>query len=185
MQYCPHHIVRLLEEKYNFPSYPLFGVVATRTNEGVNCRTMRIYDLDEQGRLILLTHTGTKKWKEMRACPVLSICLVSNDKLTQVIVSGNVTLETKKEAPQKAERYWGQIREDVKMNYDPVRAPDLPFGEYPHLKAPDEVPETSGIVTVHPDFWESLELVLPYTASSRFHYRPAPQGWTKEKMNLG
>ncbi|MCC5832080.1 MAG: pyridoxamine 5'-phosphate oxidase family protein [Chlamydiales bacterium] len=175
MELCPDNISLLFKEKFNFPANLLFGVVATQGMR-VNCRTMRIYDLDEQGRIILLTYTGTKKWEEMLKHPTVSICMVSDDKLTQLIASGNVVLETKRKAPEKAEYYWEQIREDVRINYDPADPP---------LKAPEKVPETSGIVTLHPDFWESLELAVPYTASRRVQYRLTPEGWTKEEARLG
>ncbi len=181
----PPDIIRLFEEKFHFPKNPLFGSVATAKKGGMNCRTMRIYDLDEKGRLILLSHTEANKWRELSANPEVAICIVSEDKLTQLIASGRAVLETKKQAPEKAAHYWSWIREDVKNLYDPAYAPDQTYSEHFPLEAPQEVPESSGIITIQPDFWESLELVVPYTESRRFHYNLSPSGWTKSRINLG
>jgi hypothetical protein len=56
--------VELFKEHFSFPDKPLFASVATLQNQHPHIRTMRIYEFNQEGCPILLTHTGSNKQKD-------------------------------------------------------------------------------------------------------------------------
>lgn len=185
MNCCPEAVLNVFKEQFEFPAKTLFGVVSTRNQEGTNVRMMRIYDINQNGHVILTTHTDSLKWSEFAATFRVAICFVSEDKRTQVILRGTIKLDTPQSLPEMSAMYWGRIRPDVKMIYDPVYNVDRPYQITPPLTVSEKVPKTSGIVTIMPDFWETLELTIPYTESRRFQFKLASTGWSQEQMNVG
>lgn len=165
----PQEIQCALREKFHFPTDILAGVVSTNGKEGISSRMMRVYDIDEKGCPILLTHTGTKKWEEIKNSPSVSLCFVSEDKLFQVLLRGSANLVASRE---EASPYWETIRPDVQDYY-------LKGATTDHA-----IPDTLGVIKIEPTFWETLELVIPYSESVRFQFLPSPSGWVKKQVPI-
>lgn len=75
--YLPIELVELFKDHFAYPEKPLFGSVATIQNNSPRIRTMRIYEFNQDGCPILLTHTRSNKWKEFIKHPHVSINIVS------------------------------------------------------------------------------------------------------------
>lgn len=183
--YLPTELVELFKEHFSFPDKPLFGSVATIQNQHPCIRTMRIYELNHEGCPILLTHTGSNKWKEFVNHPQVSINIVSENKLLQIIVSGHLLLDTSESACEAAKRYWSMVRSDVKKIYDPAHKIEEIHFEASDLTIPQEVPDTFGIACVVPNFWETLHLENEYIKSHRYQFHLKEGSWQKQRIHVG
>lgn len=183
--YLPTELAELFKEHFSFPDKPLFGSVATLQNQYPRIRTMRIYEFNQEGCPILLTHTGSNKWKDFLNQPQVSINIVSESKLQQIIVSGHLLLDTPKSAYDKAQRYWNMVRSDVKKIYDPAHRIEETYIESNELTVPQEAPNTFGIVSVIPNFWETLQLENEYVKSHRYQFHFKEDFWQKQRIHVG
>jgi hypothetical protein len=180
----PAEIKIIFKEQFSFPERMLFGSVATLKAGEPNIRFMRIYDINHEGCLILLTHTDSHKWKEFKKAPSVSVALLSENKQAQIIVRGAVKLDNPHTTPNAARKYWPLVRLDVKKIYDPSHLVEQPYSEQ-KLQVPDQAPITFGIATLVPTFWEVLELTLDYTSSVRTQFRYEDGVWQKKRVNVG
>lgn len=180
----PPELDVVLKEQFSFPEKHLYGSVATIGNNHPRIRTMRIYAINH-GCLILITHVESNKWKELVHHPYLSINMVSENKLTQLIAFGSVILDTPKSASNMAKQYWNMLREDVKKIYDPRHAMGKSFCEVNNLAIPQDVPDTFGIASLNPSFWEILHLDSEYTKSRRYQFQVKNGAWQKQRINVG
>jgi pyridoxine/pyridoxamine 5'-phosphate oxidase len=181
----PTELAEVFQKQFSFPQKPLFGAVATHQATQPGIRTMRIYDFDREGCPILTTHTGSKKWGEFVSHPHVSIVLVSENQLVQVIVSGKLRLDTIHTARELATHYWDRVRPDVKKVYDASYRTGDDYQEIGPLFAPVDVPTSFGIVSVMPSFWELLHLESDYPLSQRYQFHRQGEGWAKRRVNLG
>jgi pyridoxine/pyridoxamine 5'-phosphate oxidase len=163
----------------------LFGVVASSQGTAPNIRMMRIYAVNEEGCPILLTHMHSQKWKEFSKHPHVAVCMVSEDRLLQVLVRGSVELSTIQSAPDQAKHYWSLVRADVKKIYDPAHLVGEPYAPFPALKSPIEVPESFGILCIRPTFWEILSVNTEYTESHRIRFELKEGMWQKHRIFVG
>lgn len=183
--YLPPELAELFKDQFSFPDKPLFGSVASIHNHSPRVRTMRIYEFNQEGCLILTTHTGSNKWKEFVSNPQVSINIVSENKLLQIIVSGHLLLNTAESKPEMAQRYWGMLRPDVKKIYDPKCKIKEDYSEPDELIIPQEVPHAFGIVCVVPAFWETLHLESEYLNSHRYQFHLKEDSWQKQRVHIG
>jgi len=183
--YLPVELAELFKDHFAYPEKPLFGSVATTQNQSPRIRTMRIYEFNQDGCPILLTHTESNKWKEFRNHPQVSINIVSESKLLQIIISGHLILDTSKSACEIAKRYWKMVRLDVKKIYDPHHKIEEAYFESDDLLIPQELPNTFGIAHVIPDFWEALHLESEYTKSRRYQFHLKEGSWQKQRIHVG
>lgn len=183
--YLPLELVELFKDHFGYPEKPLFGSVATIHNHYPRIRTMRIYEFNQDGCLILLTHTGSNKWKEFMNHPQVSINIVSESKLLQIIVSGYLVLDTSESAYEAAKRYWNMVRADVKKIYDPTYKIEKVYSETDDLTISQEAPHTFGIAYVVPDFWEALHLENDYPKSHRYQFHLKEDSWQKQRIHVG
>ena len=183
--YLPTEIVELFKDNFSFPDKPLFGSVATIQNQYPCVRTMRIYEFNQEGCPILLTHTGSNKWKAFLNHPQVSISIVSESKLLQIIVSGHLILDTLESACDKAQRYWSFVRSDVKKIYDPAHNIGEAYFEPNELAISQDAPNTFGIVCVIPNFWETLQLENDYVKSHRYQFHLKEDYWQKQCIHVG
>lgn len=182
--YLPIELVELFKDHFSFPEKPLFGSVSSIYEDHPRIRTMRIYEFNQDGCPILLTHTGSNKWKEFMNQPQLSMNIVSESKLLQIIVSGSLFLDTSKSACEIAQQYWNMVRSDVKKIYDPSHKIQGIYSDS-ELTISQEVPNTFGIVRVVPTFWETLHLESEYTKSHRYQFRLEEGSWQKQRVHVG
>lgn len=187
--YLPKEVSIVFEEYFGFPKQPLFGVVATICMDNgmtvPQVRTMRIYDFDQDGCPILLTHVLSHKWQELINHPYLSINMVSDNKLTQVIVCGKVQLDTPQTAPERAKRYWSLIRPDVKKIYCQDYAIGQAYRETQNLTIPLDAPNSLGIARLSPNFWEILKLNPEYVESNRNQFHLNNGEWQGRRIHVG
>lgn len=183
--YLPRELVELFKDHFSFPDKPLFGSVATIQNLHPRIRMMRIYEFNPEGCPILLTHTGSNKWKEFINHPQISINIVSESKLLQIIVSGHLLLDTSESACEKAKRYWNMVRQDVKKIYDPTHKTEEVYVEPKDLTIPQAAPNTFGMVCVVPNFWETLHLESEYAKSYRYQFHLKDGFWQKQRIHVG
>lgn len=183
--YLPIELAELFKDHFAYPEKPLFGSVATIQNHSPRIRTMRIYEFNQAGCPILLTHTESNKWKEFINHPQTSINIVSETKLLQIIVSGHIVLDTSESAYEIAKRYWNMVRSDVKKIYDPKHKIEKTYYESDDLTIPQEPPNTFGIACVIPSFWEALHLESEYTKSHRYQFHLKEGSWQKQRIHVG
>jgi len=185
----PFLILTTLKEKFAFPKQPLFGAVSTINMEGPilipHVRIMRIYDFTEEGQLILLTHTESHKWSEFSHHPHISIAMVSENKLTQIIVNGKLELATIGTSREQAKHYWTMVRPDVKKIYDPSHKIGGPYQNASALQTPSIVPETFGIARITPSFFEILHLDSNYVESDRTQFQLKEGLWHRQRVAVG
>lgn len=146
---------------------------------------MRIYEFNQDGCPILLTHTGSNKWKEFVNHPQVSINIVNESKLLQIIVSGRLVLDTSESACELSKRYWNMVRSDVKKIYDPKHRIEEAYYESDDLAILQEIPNTFGIARVVPGFWETLHLENEYTKSHRYQFCLKEGSWQKQRIHVG
>jgi len=156
-------IYTILKERFSFPDKLLFANVATQSEIGPNIRTMRIYGMNEDGSLILITKTMANKWKELQENSLIALSIVSEDRSLQLICRGHVLLENGP-SPQ-AEVYWELIRPDLRETYERMEN--------------SAIPPTFGLVTVRPYFWEILELKIPHKESIKMQWHLQSGRWVK------
>lgn len=185
MRYLPAEIQTTLKQRFYFPEQPLFGTVATLKANAPQVRTMRVYDVDSHGSPILLTHTGSNKWEEWMRASSVAICMVSGDKLTQIVVRGEVILTTPAEVREQAQFYWDKVRSDVKKIYDPAYAVGELYRSVPLLKILERPSPTFGMVRILPSFWELLELDQEYVESKRYQFHVQGAAWECKRLNVG
>jgi len=185
ISYLPHELAKLFTKHFSFPENPLFGSVATIKNDFPRIRTMRIYEFDKKGCPILLTHTGSNKWKEFSQHRQVSVNIVSESKLLQVTVSGHLTLATTETDFEAAKHYWSMIRPDVKKIYDSRHKVGEAYSELSDLAISQEPPKTFGMAYIIPSFWETLHLEDEYAKSCRYQYRLNENTWERQRIQVG
>lgn len=183
--YLPIELAELFKEHFDYPEKLLFGSVATIQNNYPRIRTMRIYEFNQDGCPILLTHTKSNKWKDFINHRQVSINIVSEGKLLQIIVSGHLVLDTSESAYETAKRYWNMVRSDVKKIYDPNHKIEEVYCESGNLIISEEPPNTFGIACVLPSFWEVLHLESEYTKSRRHQFHLKEGSWKKQRIHVG
>ncbi len=181
----PAEVGLALREEFSFPVKHLFGAVATVRDNHPSVRTMRIYEVTPQGWPVLVTHTGSNKWKEFVQHPHASINLVSENKLVQLIVFGALRLDTIGSGFDRVNPYWKMVRPDVKKIYDPAYTLRDVYSEVEGLTIPRDAPDTFGVVHVIPSFWEVLHLGSEYTRSHRYQFHLSNGKWQKQRVPVG
>jgi hypothetical protein len=183
--YLPIELAELFKDHFAYPEKLLFGSVATIHNNCPRIRTMRIYEFNQDGCPILLTHTRSNKWKDFINHPQASINIVSESKLLQIIASGHLVLDTSESAYETAKRYWNMVRSDVKKIYDPRHKIEEAYCETDDLIIPEKLLNTFGIACVVPSFWETLHLESEYTKSHRYQFHLKEGSWQKQRIHVG
>ncbi len=178
----PEAIKTCFREKFGFPDAPLIGQVATVTPDGPTIRSMRMYQFNEAGQLIFMSHRHSHKWRQLVQDPKLAICFVSSDLLTQVTVKGDVTL---KQGTPDLQSYWENVRLDVRKIYDNYDV-EGPFTGVKDLTPPKLCPDSFGLILVNPTKWELLELSpSDYPASNRTVFHLEHGKWSDQRVNVG
>lgn len=178
-------IAQVFQKHFLFPHKPLFGAVATVCGDQPRVRTMRVYDFDQDGSLILTTHTDSNKWKDFTSTPKVSVVFVTENHQVQVIVNGNLRLETATSADTAIKEYWDQVRTDVKKIYDPHYVVGGVYQKGAQLCVPPTPPSTFGVASVIPTFWEILHLDSEYTHSQRYQFSLCQGNWQKQRVQVG
>ena len=73
------YIKSRLQTWFAFPQSKLYCQVSTVSNKNPHIRTMDLYDITEDGQLIFLTDTNTKKWLDLQECQNIAVCILHLD----------------------------------------------------------------------------------------------------------
>ena len=108
----PDEIETLLTTRFDYPTI-LLAQVAT---DGPDLRTMGMFDIDTQGRPILLTNTASNKWSQLIQNLRLALLLFNKERDVQIIVRGKAELLT--EDKKVLEHYWTLTPLQAKVTYN-------------------------------------------------------------------
>nr|ADI87854.1 hypothetical protein AKSOIL_0346 [uncultured bacterium Ak20-3] len=173
MPKLPEQIAQIIEKEYQFPDKILIGQVATLCSEGPWVRSLRVYGIEDKLGLIFLTHNGSRKWKQLEARGVLSLCLVHPEYAYQLSARCQVQVLSQNGNEELFQKYWKMVRDDVKATY--------------YEKSPssfESVPQTLGIIVAIPEYWESLHLENDYPQSQRYTYEKQKDRWHETRIPL-
>ena len=160
-----------LKQWFDFPANKTYCQVSTLADNKPRIRTMRLYQVTDEGNLILLTDTRTKKWKELSASPRLAICLLNSDR-GQILVEGNASLNTYSTDKEMTAYCWTQFLDQYWRDY------------YLSLENSDaEIPSCFGVIIVQPDSWEILELnKQDFLQGKRVQYQIKAGNWEIQEV---
>lgn len=113
----PQPINILLKNRFDYPNRTIIAQVATLSAHGPNLRSMGLFDIDVEGRLMFLTNAFSSKWSQLSMHPRISVLLLNLQQDTQVIVQGHAELLTPDSNPELAELYWHHVPEGAKQTY--------------------------------------------------------------------
>lgn len=166
-------IENYLHDTFQFPQKLLIGQLASSSSDGPWQRTLRIYGIEEKLGLIFLTHTGSRKWRELSQERTFSLCLLDPTYKVQLNARCKAQLLTRDHDLKLFEKYWFMIREDVRRTY-------LSEGE-----STDKPSVNLGMIAGFPDYWESLCLEDDYAQSKRNSFKRTAGGtWSKIPLPL-
>lgn len=179
----PQQIKILLKTRFDYPSHIIIAQVATLSDSGPDLRSMGLFDIDEQGRLIFLTNTFSHKWTQLSSRPEISVLLLNLQQDTQIIGRGYAELLTKDSSPDLSELYWHRVPEGAKQTY----AHENPENSYTELNTSFKIstpPKNFGIIRIAPKIWEFLDMdIQNYPASYRVRYEWNKTKWEETRLN--
>lgn len=143
-------IKALLKDWFNFPKNKLFCQVSTVSNGQPHIRTMDLYDLTNDGSLVFLTKTNSRKWNDLANQKNISVCMI-NLEMGQIIAEGSALLQTTENNPSMTKHYW--------ENYLPQYWQNFYLSHVTNNTHPSsEIPSTFGVIQMIPHAWEFLEI---------------------------
>ena len=179
----PRPINTLLRSRFDYPKRIIIAQVATLSVSGPDLRSMGLFDIDAEGRLIFLTNTFSNKWSQLSLSLGISILLLNHAQDTQVIARGHVELLTLDSSPELSELYWHRVPEGAKQTY----AHEKPESDYIAINISSTAshpPKNFGMIRITPNSWESLDInAKNYTASHRIRYDRDKTAWLKTRLN--
>lgn len=167
-----------LRDHFSFPVHPLFGQMATVDRGVPDIRTARVYEITGDGRLLLFSHRGANKWRQLNGADGVAICFVNTWKSHQLIVRGRVRLR------RGTQSEWEKMREDVRRIYSQWDV-EGPFRRVIDGEVSQEAPKPFGCIEVYPDSWELLTVDQEeYAQSYRIRFSLAEEGWVSERIQV-
>jgi len=181
----PDKIKTSLYEDFGYPDHPLMGQFATIVDDAPDLRTMRMFEFNERGCPIFLSHIGSLKWSQLRKNPKIAICFLNRNMTVQIVLRGRVTLIAGESDCIQLQQYWDKVRVDIKKIYDEYDV-EGPFIERSNLAPPTDVPIQFGMIVVEPVHWEILKLApMDYPNSQRIQYFYEGDQWNGQRVNVG
>jgi general stress protein 26 len=99
------NIKHLLHSWFDFPQNKLFCQVSTVDDGHPHIRTMDLHDFTNDGSLIFLTKTDSRKWNDLTKHPYIAACMLNLD-VGQITVEGSVLLHTAENNLATTAHYW-------------------------------------------------------------------------------
>lgn len=151
---------------FGFPEQETHVQVATSSDNHPHVRTMKLYEMTQDGSCIVLSHTKTQKWHDLQVSPYIAILFV-NYGFGQITVEGVAQLKTRKNSDIR--RYWECMPEPVQRIY--TSSPG------------EEIPDSFGVISVQPLSWEMLEInKIDYNHSIRRKFFPENGSWRSQEL---
>lgn len=136
---------------FGFPEKETHIQVATSSENHPHLRTMKLYEITQEGSCVVLTHNKTLKWHDLQVSPYVAMLFVNYD-FGQITVEGEAELKTKDSNEIKC--YWECMPEPIQRIYTPSPG--------------KEIPDSFGVISVRPTSWEMLEInKIDYNKSIR------------------
>lgn len=172
-----NNIKQLLNKWFDFPNSKLFCQVSTVANGYPRIRTMDLYDFTEDGSLIFLTKTDSRKWRDLEQQPNIAVCLL-NLELGQITVEGNALLQTSENNLSLTKLYWD--------NYLPKYWKDFYLScSSKHAESGAQIPSTFGVIKIIPNAWEILEInTEDFLIGSRQRFTLNDNSWSMKELAL-
>ena len=162
----PSTIHEKLLNWFGFPEKETHVQVATSFENHPHVRTMKLYEIAEDGSCVILSHNKTLKWRDLQFSPYIAILFINYD-FGQLTVEGVAQLKTKENSEIK--RYWEGMPEPIQRIYT----------SYPKK----EIPDSFGVISVQPLSWEMLEInKVDYNTSIRRKYYRDNGSWKTQEL---
>lgn len=155
-----------LRNWFGFPQQETHVQVATSFENHPHVRTMKLYEITEDGSCIILSHNNTQKWRDLQVSPYIALLFVNYD-FGQLTVEGVAQLKTKENSEIKP--YWECMPEPIQRIY--TSSPNK------------EIPDSFGVISVQPLSWEMLEInTVDYNKSIRKKFFRDNGSWKTQEL---
>lgn len=166
------YIRNRLKAWFSFPQNKLFCQVSTTTNKISHIRTMDLYEVTDNGELIFLTDTNTRKWLDLEVCPNIAVCILHLD-YGQIIAEGEAVLKTAKTDYTTVNLYWQNFLDQYWRDFYLSRVTD----------SSEKIPASFGVIAVTPCRWEVLEFNKDdFLQSSRKQFELKQGTWLMQDL---
>lgn len=178
----PKQVETLLYKHFGYPKI-IISQVATISKFGSDIRSMGLFNIDDEGRMIFLTNQGSHKWSQLLANPSISILMLNAKQDVQIIARGRAELLTHDSNPSLIEKYWIVTPQQAKVTYL-HQDPEGEFDSLNNYPTTINLPQNFGVIQITPQFWETL-VIDPetYHASNRFIFERKQNGWKEKRLN--
>lgn len=178
----PNEVEKLLTDKFEYPKI-IIAQVATLSSNGSDIRSMGLFNIDDEGRMIFLTNRGSNKWTQLSIQPSISILMLNDKKDVQIIAKGQAELLTLDSHRDLLEHYWLRTPPQAQFTY----LHQHPEGEYIPLNGTVDTKtphKNFGVIRVTPMIWEILVFDADnYHSSFRCRYEKNDNNWTETRLN--
>lgn len=165
-----HHLLHW----FDFPNKKLFCQVATFGNSCAHIRTMDLYHITDEGNIIFLSDTSTRKWHDLKENPTAAICIVNLD-LGQILANGQTTLKTFTTDSITTKYYWDNYLDDYWRNF---------YLKRDQNNTGHTIPSSFGIIILQPKFWEILVINQnDFLKSFRKQYHKEGETWSEIEVD--
>lgn len=169
------HIKNYLWAWFSFPAQKAYCQMSTISNGAPHIRTMELFDVTEEGYLILLSLTYSKKWEDLQGSPRVALCMLNSD-CGQIVVEGKARLISITNDLNLTHYYWNSFLSDSWRQFYLSRAVNT---------NPKSIPSSFGIIQIIPDAWEIFEINKEdFLKSTRKRLQLDDAGWTKDELPL-
>ena len=141
------YIKSILHAWFSYPKNKIYCQVSTVACQNPHIRTMDLYEVTEDGCLILFTDTSTRKWLDLQDCENIAICIVHLE-YGQIIIEGKATLKTNTNDFNTVSFYWHNFLDQYWRDFYLSRSSSLE----------KKIPSSFGVMIVKPFFVEVLEI---------------------------
>jgi general stress protein 26 len=162
----PKKITDSLKSWFDFPNQDVHCQVCTCSNNNPFVRTMKFYDITDDGTVIVLSRTNSKKWQNLQTTNNIAICICHLGR-GQIVMEGTAKLETHDTNKVLIDKYW-QMMDLYAMK---IYTPSLQV-------VTKEIGENFGVIVVNPTRWEVFEPDMnEYLLSIRTEFRLENNQW--------
>lgn len=158
MNYIPKEVLDDFFKWFDYKSNSIYCQVASSFRGISHIRTMRFYDITDDG-LLFFSRMDSQKWKDWQENTSTAI-LFFNEDYGQIILNGNILVENNN---SKIKEYWENFPKQIQQIYP----------QYHDL----------GVIYIIPYQWEVFKInKKDYLASSKIQYKFIKDDWQREVM---
>lgn len=170
----PQAIKEYFSRASNLQDIPMYAQIATHAPDELSIRTMRLFEYENDGSLVFLTNTQSRKWQNLKIDNKIAALFLDLPHNVQICASGIAKLYSGKEEPLLGLKYWAKIPRDARKTYFDMLYADL-----------ETAPDNFGIIILTPHLWEILEInSQDYKMSKRIRYVLKENIWVEETLKL-